>query len=105
MKYLTTLILVAVSLLFIGCVTPDMPRDYAQRAFPDCENFVVVAHQSASTAVSEVEMSCPNDEGKMVTMTKSIKCTYGHGIMVLWEEFDNISRHQEEEVLQLLSAQ
>jgi len=69
------------ALLFTGCVTEDIPRDYAKRAHPDCESFRVINHQTANTAQTEISMQCPVEGSEPTRRSITIKCIFGFGIL------------------------
>lgn len=59
-------------LLLSACVPQSEPLAYAQRAYPECSGFQVLAHQLSDVSLTEVSMTCDG-----VTRSVTVKCQIG----------------------------
>lgn len=78
-KILIALSMVAASAS--GCVVnADTAKQYAQRAHPECSDFLVLAHSYSNgkeqSSLTEVNMKC-GDKTRSIT----VKCHFGMGII------------------------
>lgn len=70
-------LLALIAALATSCVDPNVPLAFAQRAHPECEKFLVLAHSydgEKSDSLTEINMKC-GEFSKSVT----VKCRFGFG--------------------------